>query len=90
MKPIPLIAYPIKNSSMINCIVLDPFGGSGSTLIACEQTGRICRTIELDEKYCDVIVKRYIEQVGTAEDVFVIRDGSKIPYDALQVCAEEK
>ena len=72
MKPIPLIAYPIKNSSMTNCIVLDPFGGSGSTLIACEQTGRICRTIELDEKFCDVIVKRYVEQVGTAENVFVI------------------
>lgn len=90
MKPIPLIAYPIKNSSMTNCIVLDPFGGSGSTLIACEQTGRICRTIELDEKFCDVIVKRYIEQVGTAENVFVIRDGLKVPYNDLQVCAEEK
>jgi hypothetical protein len=51
MKPVALIAYPIMNSSMSNCIVLDPFGGSGSTLIACEQTGRICHTIELDEKY---------------------------------------
>lgn len=90
MKPIPLIAYPIKNSSMTNCIVLDPFGGSGSTLIACEQTGRICRTIELDEKFCDVIVKRYIEQVGTAENVFVIRDGLKVSYEDLPVCAEEK
>lgn len=85
MKPVPLIAYPIKNSSMTNCIVLDPFGGSGSTLIACEQTGRICRTIELDEKYCDVIVKRYIEQVGTTENVSVIRDGKTIPFDALEV-----
>ena len=90
MKPIPLIAYPIKNSSMTNCIVLDPFGGSGSTLIACEQTGRICKTIELDEKYCDVIVKRYIEQVATAGNVFVIRDGLKVAYEDLQVCAEEK
>lgn len=85
MKPVPLIAYPIKNSSMTNCIVLDPFGGSGSTLIACEQTGRICRTIELDEKYCDVIVKRYIEQVGTTENVSVLRDGKTIPFDALEV-----
>lgn len=85
MKPVPLIAYPIKNSSMTNCIVLDSFGGSGSTLIACEQTGRICRTIELDEKYCDVIVKRYIEQVGTTENVSVIRDGKTIPFDALEV-----
>ena len=75
---------------MTNCIVLDPFGGSGSTLIACEQTGRICRTIELDEKFCDVIVKRYIEQVGTAENVFVIRDGLKVSYNDLQVGAEEK
>lgn len=89
MKPVPLIAYPIKNSSMTNCIVLDSFGGSGSTLIACEQTGRICRTIELDEKYCDVIVKRYIEQVGTTENVSVIRDGKTIPFDALEVDKHE-
>ena len=89
MKPIPLIAYPIKNSSMSNCIVLDPFGGSGSTLIACEQTNRICHTIELDEKFCDVIVKRYIEQVGSAENVSVIRDGKTIAYSELEVTNEE-
>jgi len=83
MKPIPLIAYPIKNSSMSNCIVLDPFGGSGSTLIACEQLGRICHTIELDEKYCDVIIKRYIEQVGSADTVSVIRDGKTLSYRKL-------
>ena len=88
MKPVPLIAYPIKNSSMSNCIVLDPFGGSGSTLIACEQTNRICHTIELDEKYCDVIVKRYIEQVGTAENVSVVRDGKIIRFDDLEVPAD--
>ena len=80
MKPVPLLAYPIKNSSVTNCIVLDPFGGSGSTLIACEQIGRICYAIELDEKYADVIVKRYIEYVGTDEEVFLIRDGEKIKY----------
>jgi DNA modification methylase len=85
MKPVPLIAYPIKNSSMTNCIVLDPFGGSGSTLIACEQTGRYCRTIELDEKFCDVIVKRYIEQVGSAENVSVIRNGEVIPFEAVDL-----
>ncbi|MGN0597233.1 MAG: site-specific DNA-methyltransferase [Ruminiclostridium sp.] len=84
MKPVPLIAYPIKNSSMSNCIVLDPFGGSGSTLIACEQTNRICHTIELDEKYCDVIVKRYIEQVGSADGVFVVRDGKTMGFDELE------
>ena len=75
MKPIPLLAYPIMNSSMSNSVVLDPFGGSGSTLIACEQTDRICYTVELDEKFCDVIVKRYIEQVGGSDDVTVQRDG---------------
>lgn len=85
MKPIPLIAYPIRNSSMTNCIVLDPFGGSGSTLIACEQTGRICRTIELDEKYCDVIVKRYIEQAKDAAGVYVIRDGKKMSFEEIEV-----
>lgn len=83
MKPVELVAYPIRNSSMSNCIVLDPFGGSGSTMIACEQTGRICRTIELDEKYADVIVHRYMEFVGSAEDVYVIRDGKKIKYSEL-------
>jgi DNA modification methylase len=80
MKPVALVAYPILNSSLSNCIVLDPFGGSGSTLIACEQTDRICYIVELDEKYCDVIVNRYIEQVGTNEEVFLIRDGEKIKH----------
>ena len=84
MKPILLLAYPIMNSSMTNCIVLDPFGGSGSTLIACEQTGRIARTIELDEKFCDVIVSRYIEQVGSSENVQLIRNGVTIPYSELE------
>lgn len=83
MKPVPLLAYPIRNSSMVNSVVLDPFGGSGSTLIACEQTDRICLTIELDEKFCDVIVKRYIEQVGSDDGVYVVRDGKKIPYSEL-------
>lgn len=80
MKPIALLAYPIKNSSMTNSLVLDPFAGSGSTLIACEQTGRICYAIELDEKYCDVIVKRYIEQVGNDKSVKVLRDGKEYSF----------
>ena len=83
MKPIPLLAYPIMNSSMSNTIVLDPFGGSGSTLIACEQTDRICYTIELDEKFCDVIVRRYIEQVGSAAGITVMRDGLIYSYDEV-------
>ena len=83
MKPVGLMAYPIQNSCMSNCIVLDPFLGSGSTLIACEQTNRICYGIELDEKFVDVIVRRYIEQVGTDENVSVIRDGEVISYRDL-------
>lgn len=85
MKPIPLLAYPIMNSSLSNCIVLDMFGGSGSTLIACEQTNRICYTIELDEKYADVIVKRYIEQAGSSDNVFVERDGIKSAYSEVSI-----
>lgn len=87
MKPIALLAYPISNSSMSNTLILDPFGGSGSTLIACEQTDRSCYTIELDEKFCDVIVKRYIEQVGTNKDVSVLRDGKEYLYN--EVTADE-
>ena len=89
MKPVALIAHPILNSSLSNCIVLDPFGGSGSTLIASEQTGRICYTIELDEKYCDVIVKRYIEQAGGSVDVFLRRDDVEYSYnDMMKTDAE--
>ena len=88
MKPIPLLAYPIGNSSMANSVVLDPFGGSGSTLIACEQTERICRTIELDEKFCDVIVNRYIEQISSSDGVSVIRNGKIYPYAEIAPTAE--
>lgn len=85
MKPVALMAYPIQNSTMTNCIVLDPFLGSGSTLIACEQTKRICYGIELDEKFVDVIVKRYIEQKGTEDGVKVLRDGKKLPFSDVKV-----
>lgn len=88
MKPVALMAYPIQNSSMSNCIVLEPFGGSGSTLIASEQTNRICYAIELDEKFVDVIVKRYIETVGSSDGVFLIRDGVKYPYQEVAVHEE--
>lgn len=80
MKPIPLIAYPILNSSKENDIVLDPFGGSGSTLIASEQTNRICNTVELDEKFCDVIVNRYIHTKTNSDDVYLIRNSEKFKY----------
>lgn len=84
MKPVALMAYPIQNSCMSNCIVLDPFLGSGSTLIACEETGRICYGIELDEKFADVIVRRYIEYVGSSDGVFLLRDNVKIPYSEVE------
>jgi len=64
MKPIKLISYPIKNSSSANSIILDLFGGSGSTLVACDPLDRICYMMELDEKYCDVIIKRWEQLTG--------------------------
>jgi DNA modification methylase len=88
MKPIPLLSYPIANSSMSNTLVLDPFGGSGSTLIACEQMDRSCYTIELDEKYCDVIVRRYIEFKGSSDGVSVLRDGAELKYEDVEVSDE--
>ena len=90
MKPVALVAYPILNSSLTNCIILDPFGGSGSTLIACEQTDRICHMIELDEKYTDVIVKRYIEQVGNSDGVFLLRDGVEYSYKDVEGVSDEE
>lgn len=84
MKPVALMAYPIQNSCMSNCIVLDPFLGSGSTLIACEETNRICYGIELDEKFADVIVRRYIEKVGGSDGVFLLRGNEQIPYSEVE------
>jgi len=83
-KPVTLMAYPIKNSTMTNGIVLDPFLGSGSTLIACCETERICRGIELDPKFVDCIVKRFCEwQGGKYDNVFCIRDGQKLRLDEV-------
>ena len=64
MKPVALVERAVKNSSKSRDIVLDPFGGSGSTLIACEKAGRNARLIELDPKYCDVIIQRWQEFSG--------------------------
>lgn len=66
MKPVELVERAISNSSKSRDIVLDSFGGSGTTLIACEKLGRQARLIELDPKYCDVIVKRWEEFTGKA------------------------
>lgn len=64
MKPIELIGHQITNSSKLGDVVLDTFGGSGSTLIACEQLKRKCYMMELDPKYCDVIISRWEEYTG--------------------------
>ena len=80
-KPLDLLYYSIKNSSQENAIVIDTFGGSGSTLMACELTNRICYTMELDEKYASVILRRYVENGGNPEGVYCIRNGEKVMYD---------
>lgn len=82
-KPLDLLSYPIQNSSQENGIIVDSFGGSGSTLMACDKTNRICHTMELDEKYASVILRRYVEDTGDSENVYVIRDGKKLLYKDL-------
>lgn len=83
-KPVPLIAYLIKQCTQINGLVLDGFLGSASTLIACEQLDRVCYGVELEPKFVDVAVKRYIAQKdGSTDDVFLIREGKKISYDKV-------
>ena len=82
-KPLDLLAYPISNSSQENAIVLDTFGGSGSTLMACEAANRICYTMELDEKYASVILRRYVDDTGNADGVYVLRGDVTIPYSEL-------
>jgi DNA modification methylase len=83
-KPLDLIGYPIKNSSHANGIVLDVFGGSGSTLMACEQTDRICHMLELDPKYASVILRRYVMlKDGNADEVTVERGSETLHYSDL-------
>ena len=82
-KPLDLLGYPIGNSSQENAIVVDTFGGSGSTLMACEQCNRTCYMMELDEKYASVILRRYVEDTDDADNVYVIRNGQKLMYRDL-------
>ena len=82
-KPLDLLGYPICNSSQENAIVIDTFGGSGSTMMACEQTNRICFMMELDEKYASVILRRAVENGIAPEDIFVERQGEKLMYADL-------
>lgn len=89
-KPLDLLAYPIGNSSRENSIVIDTFGGSGSTMMACEHTNRICYTMELDEKYASVILRRFVENGGDPKGVYVIRNGEKYMYPDLAKEVEAK
>ncbi len=82
-KPLDLLSYPLGNSSQENAIVVDTFGGSGSTLMACEAMNRICYTMELDPKYASVILRRYVEDTGDAEGVYCVRSEKQIPYSEL-------
>lgn len=83
MKPVPLFAYQITNNTHENDAVLDLFGGSGTSIMACEQLKRRCFTCELDTHYCDVIIQRYITLVGNSDDIKVIRDGLELNYNDL-------
>ena len=83
MKPIELVARAINNSSRKGDIVLDLFGGSGTTLMAAEQTDRTAHLMELDPKYCDVIALRFAKMQNTDSDIFLLRDGQKFSFNEL-------
>ena len=87
-KPLPLIAYPMRNSSQENGIVLDLFGGSGSTLITAEQLNRVAYLMELDPKYASAIVIRYALLCGETSSIFVIRNGEKLPCEAVYLLSD--
>lgn len=89
-KPLPLIAYPMKNSSLVNSIVLDLFGGSGSTLMAAEQMDRMAYLMELDPVYASAIVRRFVAYRGHTEDVHIIRDGKKLSCSEVYIPTAEE
>ena len=89
-KPLPLIAYPMKNSSLVNSIVLDLFGGSGSTLMAAEQMDRTAYLMELDPVYASAIVRRFVAYRGNTEGVHIIRDGQKLPCSEVYIPTAEE
>ena len=88
MKPVKLLARLIANSSRKGWILLDPFAGSGSTLIAAELTGRTARVNEMDPRYADVIVRRYVMTTGKT-DIRLIRDGKEVDRSEYQVLLEQ-
>ena len=79
MKPVELVERAIENSSRPGNTILDAFGGSGTTLIAAEKTGRIARLIEMDPKYCDVIVRRWQEWTGKE----AVREADGATFDSV-------
>ena len=89
-KPVPLISYLMKNSSRPKDLVIDLFGGSGTTLIAAEETDRTCFTMEIDEKYASAIVRRYVKARGNTDDVFVVRGGEQIKAAQIYDFENEK
>jgi DNA modification methylase len=89
MKPIELVAKAINNSSRKGDLVLDLFGGSGSTLIAAEQTDRTAHLMELDPKYCDVIAIRFAKMMNTDEGIYLIRDGKRISFNEAMEAVPE-
>lgn len=80
MKPVELFKYLLSNSTKAGDIVLDSFGGSGTTLIACEETGRSARIIELDPCYCDVIIERWQNMTGQ----YAVRESDQVLFNDLQ------
>lgn len=88
MKPLPLIAYPIRNSSQENGIVLDLFGGSGTTLIACEQLDRTAYVMEIDPKFASTIVRRYTAFRRGTGDIRVIRYGKEMDCQEVYIPTE--
>jgi hypothetical protein len=93
MKPVELVERAIRNSSRPGDVVLDPFGGSGTTLIAAEKSGRVARLIELDPKYVDVIVRRWEDYAGAqatrASDGVAFDDLSGVGESRVEVAARD-
>lgn len=89
-KPLDLLSYPLQNSTRENSIVIDTFGGSGSTLMACELSNRICYTMELDEKYASVILRRYVDNGGDPAGVYCFRNGEKVMYSDVAKEVEKR
>ena len=89
-KPLPLVAYPMKNSSLVNSVVLDLFGGSGSTLMAAEQMDRTAYLMELDPAYASAIVRRFVAYRRNTEDEYIIRDGQKLPCSEVYIPTAEE